>query len=148
MPRPTTPPLGLRHPRGRAAGTMAEPAAKRRRLAELAGTKGVSLSALASILSQVEEPLSRFAIQRAVQADIDKTPTPHGPTLVEVALPLEDGGTWKWVVPHPAALLTLLATLSSTFAAGLHALHARQPATYSVARGTRVSLQLSCPGEV
>ena len=97
--------------------------AKRQCLGELAGTKGVTDSALRALLKKLSAvgdvnsiPHSRRSIGRALDKMIT-TPTLYGPVMATVSLPLRTNGrTFSWEVPNPAALLNFMCMFSPRFA--------------------------------
>jgi len=95
---------------------------QRRKLARVAGARGVSYSALSAVLASlrgigvVDSDLatSSTSIRRQVEKDLAYE-TPYGKVLKEIDLPLVGGAVFKWTVVCPLALLSWLAAYSSAF---------------------------------
>ena len=92
---------------------------KRRRLAELAGTRFVSESALSQLLSRlgVTGATSRQSIHRHVEADAAFL-------VATIDVPCKDGSVFRWKVVDPVALINWLCKYSSRFADALENVHA------------------------
>ena len=113
---------------------MLSPSVKRSRLAQVAGSKVVSQSALSSILEKFTrtpapeqaQGTSRRSVGRALEAEISRS-TFHGSLFTKVALPLENGSVFWWDIVDPLPLLNWLCDQSPTFAEVLFYLLERHP---------------------
>ena len=90
---------------------------KRKRLSQIVGKKYVTDSALSSILASLRDSgdlalgtvgTSRRTLKKHVERDVLES-TVYGPAVQQLQLPLITGGDFEWDVPHPAAMLNLLA---------------------------------------
>ena len=116
---------------------------KRPRLAKFAGIGSVSQSALANILSKVEDADadadadagaapsgSTDGIRKAIHHDVvaaTSGDTPHGPLFQSVMLVKKTGGDFEWVIPHPLGMLSWLCQLSKPFSRYLNNALVRHP---------------------
>ena len=94
---------------------------QRRKMARLAGIRGVSYSALSAVLGALGESgeiasagTSSGAIRRQVDRDLGE-PTSYGGVLKDIELPTDGGGTLIWTIICPFALLSWLCRFSTSF---------------------------------